>query len=360
LQEALAAKPTGSAAIDLCLAQAKLSVGRGDFGAAETDLQAVETLSAGGLGPRYEAPLMTLRAGLDLWLGRPEQARQAINQGIMASVNSSDDVWLLAPLIWHGLRAEADIAELARARRDTLSLDEATTIAAGLWAQVQSLAEDSHDAAPSIQMAIEAYVRLCQGETARATGRPDPEVWADASRRWQELQQPYPSAYAQWREAEALLAQRSRSSRATEALRSAYQVAVRLGAAPFRRELEALANRARLTLEAPEAEEVPEAQVTDPVAIQTAAQMAAQARYRLSPREFEVWLKLPEGLTNNQIGERLFISGKTASVHVTNILRKLGVKTRVQAITLAHQLGLVEHHPPGGGPDDTTGGPPEE
>jgi DNA-binding NarL/FixJ family response regulator len=57
----------------------------------------------------------------------------------------------------------------------------------------------------------------------------------------------------------------------------------------------------------------------------------------------EVWLLLPEGLTNNQIGQRLFISGKTASVHVTHILRKLGVHTRVQAIALAHQLGLVAH-----------------
>ncbi len=55
-----------------------------------------------------------------------------------------------------------------------------------------------------------------------------------------------------------------------------------------------------------------------------------------------MWLLLPDGLTNNEIGERLFISGKTASVHVTNILRKVGVKSRVQAITLAHQLGLTD------------------
>jgi DNA-binding CsgD family transcriptional regulator len=341
LQEALAAKPTGSAAIDLCLARAKLSVGRGDFEAAESDLQAVETLAAGGLGPRYEAPLLTLRAGLDLWLGRPEHAREAISRGIMASINGSDDVWLLAPLIWHGLRAEADLAELARARRDTAALENATTIAAGLWTQVQNLAGDSRDAAPSIQQAIAAYLRLCQGEAARASGQPDPEVWAEAARRWLELQQPYPAAYAQWREAEALLAERSRSSRATEALRSAHQVAVRLGAVPFRRELEALADRARLTMDAPEPETAPHSPADERVA----AHMAVQERYRLSRREFEVWLQLPEGLTNNQIGDRLFISGKTASVHVTNILRKLGVRTRVQAITLAHQLGLVDRRP---------------
>ncbi|MDQ6614564.1 MAG: LuxR C-terminal-related transcriptional regulator, partial [Actinomycetota bacterium] len=376
LQLALAAKPTGTAAIDLSLARAKLSVGRGDFEAAQADLTAIETLTAGHLGPRYEAPLLTLRAGIDLWLGRPENARDAITRGIIASVNGSDDVWLLAPLIWHGLRVEAEIADRARARRDDEALENATTMAAGLWAQVQSLAEESQDAAPSIRHAIDAYLRLCQGELARAEGRPDPEVWADAAQRWVELQQPYPSAYARWREAEALLAHRSRSSRAGDALREAHRVAVRLGALPFRREVEALAQRARLVLAVPAevAGKVPgtvpaEDAATDPARVSAGvsteaangcpprppgappcnavadpglAQTAAKDRYRLSNRELEVWLQLPQGLTNNQIGERLFISGKTASVHVTNILRKLGVKTRVQAITVAHQLGLVE------------------
>ena len=72
------------------------------------------------------------------------------------------------------------------------------------------------------------------------------------------------------------------------------------------------------------------------------ARAAAKSRYRLSDRELDVWLQLPDGLSNNQIGERLFISGKTVSVHVTNILRKLAVKTRVQAIALAYQLGMVD------------------
>jgi len=341
LRQALAAKPTGTAAIDLCLARAKLSVGRGDVEAAEADLRAVETMSAGGLGPRYEAPLLTLRAGLDLWLGRPEQSREAISRGILASVSGSDDVWLLAPLIWHGLRAEADIADRARGRRDGLALDRAVSIARGLWAQVENLAEESHDAAPSIRQSIDAYLWLCQGELGRAESRPVPDAWAEAAQRWQDLHQPYPAAYARWREAEALLSERSRSARAAESLRAAYLVAVGLGAVPFRREVEALAGRARITLEAPVAQPVGQTPERD------AVRQAARTRYRLSPREMEVWLLLPDGLTNNQIGERLFISGKTASVHVTNILRKLDVRSRVQAITLAHQLDLVEPEPPG-------------
>ncbi|WP_304441671.1 LuxR C-terminal-related transcriptional regulator [Cellulosimicrobium sp. TH-20] len=47
-------------------------------------------------------------------------------------------------------------------------------------------------------------------------------------------------------------------------------------------------------------------------------------------------------MTNRQIGERLFISGKTVSVHVSNVLAKLGASGRAEAVSLAHQRGLLE------------------
>jgi DNA-binding CsgD family transcriptional regulator len=48
------------------------------------------------------------------------------------------------------------------------------------------------------------------------------------------------------------------------------------------------------------------------------------------------------GRSNRQIGEALFITPKTASIHVSRILAKLGVTGRVEAATIAHRLGLVE------------------
>ena len=60
----------------------------------------------------------------------------------------------------------------------------------------------------------------------------------------------------------------------------------------------------------------------------------------LSRRETEVLRLLAEGLTNREIAERLYISPKTAGVHVSNLLGKLGVNGRVQAATLAHHLGI--------------------
>jgi predicted ATPase/DNA-binding CsgD family transcriptional regulator len=66
----------------------------------------------------------------------------------------------------------------------------------------------------------------------------------------------------------------------------------------------------------------------------------AGTQYGLTEREVAVLRLIGEGLTNREIGQRLFISTGTAAVHVSNILRKLGVTSRVQAATIAHDLGL--------------------
>jgi DNA-binding NarL/FixJ family response regulator len=72
----------------------------------------------------------------------------------------------------------------------------------------------------------------------------------------------------------------------------------------------------------------------------------APAPYRLTERELAVLRLLAAGRTNAQIGAELFISPKTASVHVTSILRKLGVSGRVQAATVAERAGLLQDHGP--------------
>jgi DNA-binding NarL/FixJ family response regulator len=188
---------------------------------------------------------------------------------------------------------------------------------------------------------VAAYETLCRAEERRAAGAPDPEAWADAAERWAALDQPYPSAYARFREAEAVLAGQARSARATQALRDAHDVAVRLGAGPLRREIEALAGRARLVLARP----VPEAPANGgPDHPNSATGPGPKPRPSpldaLTARELDVMALMAEGRTNREIAAALYISEKTASVHVSHILAKLGVRSRVQAVAVAHQVGV--------------------
>jgi non-specific serine/threonine protein kinase len=68
--------------------------------------------------------------------------------------------------------------------------------------------------------------------------------------------------------------------------------------------------------------------------------------FDLSPREREVLLLVAQGCTNAQIAQRLFISPKTVSIHVSRVLAKLGVSSRTQAAAKAHAEGLVEQPAP--------------
>jgi DNA-binding NarL/FixJ family response regulator len=105
---------------------------------------------------------------------------------------------------------------------------------------------------------------------------------------------------------------------------------VRLGARPLRESVEALARRGRLEAELPGA-----ARGLDAAAV-------------LTPREAEVLALLAQGRTNRQIGSALYISEKTASVHVSNILAKLSASGRTEAVAIAAQRGLLPAADPAG------------
>jgi DNA-binding NarL/FixJ family response regulator len=62
----------------------------------------------------------------------------------------------------------------------------------------------------------------------------------------------------------------------------------------------------------------------------------------LTSRELDVLRLIAAGRTNPEIGQALYMSPKTASVHVSRILSKLDVKTRTEAAGVAHRLGLLE------------------
>jgi DNA-binding NarL/FixJ family response regulator len=66
------------------------------------------------------------------------------------------------------------------------------------------------------------------------------------------------------------------------------------------------------------------------------------SRYQLTPREVEVLELLAHGLSPEEIAARLVISVKTVGTHIEHIFRKLGVRTRAQAVGVAYREGFAE------------------
>jgi predicted ATPase/DNA-binding CsgD family transcriptional regulator len=156
-------------------------------------------------------------------------------------------------------------------------------------------------------------------ESARAAGVLDRPAWDAAASAWEALCYPYPLAYTLVRAAEAAIADGHRDEAATLLSRAA-ELTGRLGAKPLRAEIDRLARRARLTV---------------------AGAVTGSPTLGLTPREQEVLRLVAEGRSNRDIAEELFISAKTASVHVSNILGKLGVSSRGEAAATAHRLRLT-------------------
>jgi DNA-binding NarL/FixJ family response regulator len=72
------------------------------------------------------------------------------------------------------------------------------------------------------------------------------------------------------------------------------------------------------------------------------AREGSQIQASLTPRELEILVMISGGSTMRQVGSRLGISPRTVETHVAKLYRKLGVRTRVQAVSRAAQLGLIE------------------
>lgn len=166
-----------------------------------------------------------------------------------------------------------------------------------------------------------AWAARVEAEAARLRGEAAVDLWRAAVDAFG-FGHVYEEARSRLRLAEALLATDDRAGASKEA-RAAHEVAVRLRAAPLQTAVENLSRRGRLDLPLPGGRRVVEADAV------------------FTPRETEVLALMAQGRTNRQIGSELFISEKTASVHVSNILGKLGANGRTEAVAIAAQRGLL-------------------
>src|SRR5262249_38866635 len=217
--------------------------------------------------------------------------------------------------------ALADQAWAARAIGDSARL-------ADLLGEADELLEIARDGAANRQMPGYAlgvdgrgWLAKAAAEHGRANGNNDPAAWravVDASGEGFV----YEPARARWRLAEALVEAGDRDTAACE-WRLASDAADKLRAGPLQEALADLGRRARIAVPG---REHGGAGNRGPLA-------------GLTEREREVLGLLAAGNSNREIGTELFISPKTVSVHVSNILAKLGAASRTEAAAIAHREG---------------------
>ncbi|WP_276313847.1 helix-turn-helix transcriptional regulator [Solihabitans fulvus] len=271
--------------------------------AAEAVARARELMGADYTGRQFLLPLLKVRCRLAAESGDQDGADLAVDE-LLDDAGATAYPSLVWPLLVTCVRACR--AAQARAVRNPLAQGVIARRLAGL----RALGE---------RLTVTGPVQAAHRATLRAEFGGDLASWDAAVAAWREVGQPYPMAVALRQAAESALAAGDRAG-AQARLREAGSTANSLGAQGLRHELELLATRGRLLPEPAEDDD----------------------GLGLTPRETEVLRLVARGRSNRQVGEELFISAKTAGVHVSNILAKLGVGSRTEAAALAHQLRLFD------------------
>jgi len=310
VEHALDHTPAPVLQIPLVCLRATIALARGDAVPAEQALAFTHETVAPGVKPPVDPwLLLRLEAELQLARGRVAEAAAVIERGL-ADPDLRNSVWFTWPMLAIGARvAAAGAPELL----DRLGRRAGETPATG--------------------PVLRALALSFAAEAARAAGTAARAPWDEAVAAWEKVGDPYQLGLALLGTAEAAAADGDRPAAAAQVRRAA-EIADRLGASPLREQAEWLARRARLTL------------AGDPAAPGADPGEQARGQYGLTARELEVLRLVAAGRSNRDIAAELFISAKTASVHVSNIMSKLGVASRVEAAALAFRLGLGDQARP--------------
>ena len=296
--------------------EAELALGEGDEALAASGLAELDPLAAESSEPQWIGIVGSLVGEHRRRAGDPEGARLAVERALDRLELCTDDVMRIARLAGTGLRIEAEIAQRARDLRERAQERDAIARAR---LHMQRLDAAAQEGGP-----VEAAWRVTgRAELRGARGQGSATEWLQAAAAWEAIERPYPAARARLHAAEAAVAAGERAVAETAAA-GVLKVAGQLGSRWLLAEASSLAGRARLHLDGSPSPE-----------------RAAEDPFGLTPRERQVLALIAEGATNRQIGAALYMAEKTASVHVSRILAKLGVSSRTQAAALAHRQRLT-------------------
>jgi DNA-binding CsgD family transcriptional regulator len=262
--------------------------------------------------PHLRIPRVVVESEILLEEKRFDQAIALVIDALR-DLEPSEDAMLLTDLCRLGLRIAADRA--AQPSRRAAAADDDLVWIASHIPPFSSIEEMGN------RPALAASIVTAKAEESRARHTDNWKTWGRAADHWRSACQPWELAYCRLREAEQAARHRL-AVRAADALNETAQLASNIKAKPLLAAAEALARSARMRIE-----------VGSP-----AQPVPAGTPFGLTSREQEVLKELTTGASNREIAADLYISERTAAVHVSSILRKLGVRTRLEAGLLAQDL----------------------
>jgi DNA-binding CsgD family transcriptional regulator/tetratricopeptide (TPR) repeat protein len=288
---------------------------RGALDEADTVLTSALAVAEGAQDVQFGANTRIRAAQLALARGDLATARTRVDEALARS-DRVDDFLYVPKTTWLGVAIEG-----VAARRQPRSFDRARADA--LVARTDVL-EQRQRALGGQGLAAEpqAFAVMTRAEWASLEGAA-PEPWSDAVDAWLACDDAYWTAAARLRLADALVVTQGDRARAGRSAGLALDAARAMGATPLIDEINGFVRRARLLL----------TDVADP----SRDGDAGGSDLGLTSREAEVLDLVADGLTNREIGTALYISPKTASVHVSNVMRKLGVDSRREAAEVARR-----------------------
>jgi DNA-binding NarL/FixJ family response regulator len=298
--------------------RARLALARGDLDEAARQVTiALSFLDTDDPQPQLLIPPVEWGMVIAARQGHLDQAR-ALFRGLDVSGLKRGVVRYVLPLLCTAASIEADARGLpgADGGRDSML----------------AAVREHGETLPAVAPVWRAYQRLLDAELSRAEGRADPALWLAAVAEFEDLKRPYELASVRRGAAAVLLDSHARRPEVGRLVIEAYRGAVELGADLLVHDVERLATRAGIDLSSP-AESPAVSRATAPDRLDT---------FGLTAREREVLELVAAGYSNQAIATNLYISPKTVSVHVSNILGKLGVSSRTEAAALSHRLHLFQ------------------
>ncbi|HVV58942.1 MAG TPA: AAA family ATPase [Gaiellaceae bacterium] len=294
------------------LVRGRIEVGRGALETAASTIDELRALPAGAYAEaQYALPLARLEIDRLLAAGDLPGALAA------ASALPPYDGETDPRYPWSLLGSAARVCAEASAARLRSS--------AGDWNELLGELEPAAARLPRRSPLHVAHAATFAAEVARARGHRAVSEWNAAAAHWQALGQPYSTAYCRLHAA-AAVAGDDREAAAT-LLQSAADLARELVAPPLEQRIDQLARRAGIKLADRDGDRAPADEV---------------AAFGLTARERDVLQLVAAGRSNREIAGELFVSPRTVSTHVSNILGKLRVGTRGEAAATAHRLHLVD------------------